>query len=71
MQLKSISMMMPPIEGITSQVNFYTTFLIHCGSGGDEIVRTTTCLRTVVAGRQGYVPLLSNKVYFLCQLNFM
>ena len=47
------------------------TFL-HCGRG--EIHGTTTCLETVVRGRQVMLPakyFCSNKTSSLCQLNFM
>ena len=46
---------------------FFTTFLESCGKG--ESFRTTTCLKTVVGGKQGYASckLLSlQQSLFLC-----
>ena len=36
------------------QTSFYTTFLINCGGGCG--LETTTCLKTVVGGKQGHIP---------------
>ena len=56
---------------LPSRASFHTTFLKNCGRG--ERLRTTTCLGTVVGGKQGHAPcriLLLQLSPFLCQLNF-
>ena len=50
----------------------YVTFLKHCSRGYG--IGTGICLRTVVDGKQGMLPVeyfCSNKSSFLCQSNFM
>ena len=50
----------------------HTTFLKDCGRG--EGLRTTTCLRTVVVGRQGQAAckiILLHEASLSCQLNLM
>ena len=37
---------------LSSQTSFYTTFIEHCGRCDSH--RTTTCLKTVVGGKQGH-----------------
>ena len=37
---------------LSSQASFSTTFLKNCGSG--ECLWTTTCLKTMVEGKQGH-----------------
>ena len=60
------------VEFLPSRARFSTTFLKNCGRG--ESLRTTTCPKTVVGGKQSHAPckILSLKQnVFLCQLNFM
>ena len=49
-----------------SQASFSTTFLKKCGRG--ESLGTTTCLKTVVGGKQGHAPckilLLQQSLFF-------
>ena len=57
---------------LSPEVVFPPHFLKNFSKG--ECLRPTTCLRTVVGGRQGYAPcniLLLQQSLFLCQLNFM
>ena len=57
---------------LPSRASFCITFLKNCGRG--EGLMATTCLRTVVGGKQGLAPcdiLLLQQSLFLCQLNFM
>ena len=57
---------------LPSKASFSTTFLTNGGRG--EGLRTTTCLRTVVRGKQVHAPckmLLLRQSLFLCQSNFM
>ena len=52
--------------------SFYTTFLKNCGRC--ESLVTTTCLKTVVVGKQGHAPckiLLLQQSLFLCQSIFI
>ena len=56
---------------LLSRAGFYT-FLNNCG-GGERLV-TTTCLKSMVGGKQGHVPckiLLLQQNLFLSQLCFM
>ena len=39
---------------LSSRACFSTTFLKNCGRG--ECLGTTSCLRTMVGGKQGHVP---------------
>ena len=58
------------VSFLPSWATFFTTFLINCGGG--ESLRTTTCLGTVVGGRQGHAPCeecLLQQSHILCQLN--
>ena len=58
------------IAFLPSQGSVSTIFLKNCGEG----LRTTTCLITVVGGKQGHVTcemLLHQQSLFLCQLNLM
>ena len=52
---------------LPSRDNFSTTILKNCGRG--ESLRITTCLRTVVEGKQGHVPckilLLHQSLFFV------
>ena len=55
-----------------SRLSFPATFLKNCGRG--ESLRTTTCLKTVVGGKQGHATckiFALQQSLFLCQLNFM
>ena len=57
---------------LPSRASFSTTFLKSYGRG--ESLVTTTCLKTVVGGKQGHAPckiLLLQQSLFLCQLNFL
>ena len=57
---------------LPSTASFPTTF--HNNSGRYKSHRTTTCLKTVVGGKQWHAAckiLLLQQILFLCQLNFM
>ena len=52
---------------LPSRAHFATTFLEYCGRGYG--LGTTTCLKTMIGGKQGYAPckvLLLSQVFFLC-----
>ena len=54
------------------QASFSTTFLKNYGRG--ESLRTATCPKIMVGGKQGHASckiLLFQQSLFLCQLNFM
>ena len=44
--------MLHPVIRISATQHIYTTFLEKCGKG--ESLRSATCLRTVVGGKQGH-----------------
>ena len=52
---------------LPSRASFSTTFLKNCGRG--ESLGTTTCLITVVGGKQGHarckIPLLQQSLFFV------
>ena len=57
---------------LPSRASFSTMFLNNCGGG--ESLGTTTCLKTVVGGKQGHAPsetLLLQQSLFLCRLTFV
>ena len=57
---------------LPSRAGYSTAFVEDCGRG--EYLGTTTCLRTVVGGKQGHAPCQIRTLQqslFLCQLNFM
>ena len=59
---------------LPSLASFLSAFLKHCGRGACPCLPPTTCLKTVVGGRQVHaprkVPLLHN-ASFWCQSNLM
>ena len=58
---------------LPSKASLPTTFHTNCGRG--ESLRTTTCPKTVVGGKQGRGPcnntFAPTRSLFVCQSNFM